>query len=254
MMPSCTSLKARMNSALLILGEARRVLAERHAADVVEREALEHVLHVQRPAVARRALEQRQQPLDDLEPDRVDDEVPERALAELVAGGLALPQPLVAVGVEDAVAEEILDRGHRDLALGVVGEVGLRYVLDVGRIGSDGGAAEAGDLEGHSVRGASPHDVGRPLEEAVLVLDKVRERADEGVGPEAVSARLLLGVAAQAEQGVEDREESEEQDEGRRGQGEFHGDWLWVQVVCVPGELERSHAAPNTLMLRDDLA
>ena len=124
---------ARGHAALL--GEARRVVAERHAADAVEREAFQHVLHVQRPAIARRALEQRQQPLGDLEPDRVDDEAPERALAELVAGGLALPQPLLAVGVEDATPEEVLDHGHRDLALGVVGEVGLEDVLDVGRVG-----------------------------------------------------------------------------------------------------------------------
>jgi len=61
------------------------------------------------------------------------------------------------------------------------------------------------------VRGASLDDFGRPLEEAVLVLDKVRERADEGVGLEAVSAGLLLGVPAQER--ADQREEGEKQEE-----------------------------------------
>ena len=116
--------------ALSAPGEARRVLVEGDAADVVEREALEHVLQVQRAPVARRPGQQRQQPLGDLEPDGVGDEGPERACAELVAGGLALPQPAVAVGVEDAAAEQVLGRGHRVLALEVVAEVGLENVLD----------------------------------------------------------------------------------------------------------------------------
>jgi hypothetical protein len=129
----------------------------------------------------------------------VDDEVPERALAELVAGGLALPQPLLPVGVEDAVPEEVLDHGHRQLALGVVGEVGLEDVLDVGRVGRDGAAGEAERLERQGVRGVALEHVGGPVEEAALVLDEMRERTDERVDLEAMSARLLLGVPAQVE-------------------------------------------------------
>jgi hypothetical protein len=91
-----------------------------------------------------------------------------------VAGGLALPQPAVAVGVEDAAAEQVLDHGHPELALGVVAEVGLENVLDVGRVGGDDAAAEADGLEGHGVRGAALQDAGRPLEEAVPVLDLIR--------------------------------------------------------------------------------
>jgi hypothetical protein len=72
----------------------------RHAEDAVQREALQHV---QRPLISRRAAEQRQQELDDLEPDGVDDEAP-----ELVA------------------------------SLGVVVEVGLEYVLYIRRVGAAG--------------------------------------------------------------------------------------------------------------------
>jgi hypothetical protein len=62
------------------------------------------------------------------------------------------------------------------------------------------------------VRGVALEDAGAPVEEAVLVLDEVWKRADERVGLEAMSARLLLGVPAQEE--VEQRKEEEEQEEG----------------------------------------
>uniref|UniRef100_J3L509 Uncharacterized protein n=1 Tax=Oryza brachyantha TaxID=4533 RepID=J3L509_ORYBR len=197
-----------------LLGEARRVLVERDAADIVEREALQHVLQVQRPAVALRPLEQRKQPVDDLEPDGAHYKVPQRPLAELVVGGPPLPQPLVAVGVEDAMAEEVLDDGHHVLPLGVVLEVGLDDVLDVGWVGSDGAGheAEALEVEGHGVRGAARHDAGRPLDEAVLVLDEVRQRADDGVGLEAAGTNLLPGaMAAQAEEAEHRKQQEEEQ-------------------------------------------
>ena len=52
---------------------------------------------------------------------------------------------------------------------------------------------------------------GRPLEEAVPVLDQVRERAEERIDPEAMSTRLLPGVAA-APVAEQLEKESEEQD------------------------------------------
>ena len=55
------------------------------------------------------------------------------------------------------------------------------------------------------MRGLALDDVRAPVEEAVLVLDEVRERAEERVGLEAMSAGLLLGVPAQEK--TEQREE-----------------------------------------------
>jgi len=61
------------------------------------------------------------------------------------------------------------------------------------------------------VRGLALDDVRAPVEEAVLVLDEVRERAEERVGLEAMSAGLLLGVPAQER--AQQREEGEKQEE-----------------------------------------
>jgi len=56
-----------------------------------------------------------------------------------------------------------------------------------------------------------------------VVLDQVREDADDGVGLEAMDTGLLLGILLA--QVVEEAEESEEQNEERRGgQRDFHGD------------------------------
>ena len=68
--------------------------------------------------------------------------------------------------------------------------------IDVGKVGGDdAAAAEADGLEGHGVRGLALQHAGRPLEEAVPVLDQVPERAEEGIDLEAMSTRLLPGVA-----------------------------------------------------------
>jgi hypothetical protein len=60
------------------------------------------------------------------------------------------------------------------------------------------------------------HDAGVPLEEAVLVLDEVRQSADDGVHLEPMGARLLLWVLAQAEIAQDRQEEEEEQEKRRR--------------------------------------
>ena len=77
------------------------------------------------------ASQQREQPVPDLGLHGVDEETAERARGELEAGVLALPQPLLPVGVEEAVAEEVHQHGEGALARGVVGEGGAQDVLDV---------------------------------------------------------------------------------------------------------------------------
>ena len=130
-------------------------------------------------------LEQRQQPPDDLGLDGVDNELPQRALAELDAGGLA-PQPLLAVEVEYAVAEEVLELGRQEVALGGVGEARLGYVLDVVRVGGDDVAGQAGGFEGGGLRRAPLRNLDGPFDKAVAVLGQVRKPADDRVGLEVV--------------------------------------------------------------------
>ena len=84
-------------------------MPKRDHVDGVEREALQHVLQVKDDAsvTVYGPPKQREQPASDLVADDVDDEPPQRAAAELVASVLALPEPLLAVGVEEAAAEEV---------------------------------------------------------------------------------------------------------------------------------------------------
>ena len=68
------------------------------------------------------------------------------------------------------------------------------------------------------MRGAALQDAGRPLEEAVPVLDQVPERAEEGIDLEAMSTRLLPGVAVApvAEQLEKESQEQDDDEEERR--------------------------------------
>lgn len=56
---------------------------------------------------------------------------------ELVAGELALELPGGAIGVEDAVAEEVAEGAVEGGAFVVEGEVGLEDVLDDGGVGGE---------------------------------------------------------------------------------------------------------------------
>ena len=60
-------------------------------------------------------------------------------------------------------------------------------------VGGDDNAGQAGGFEGCGVRRASPRDMDRPFEQAVLVLDQVGEPPEEWVGLEVIfPARLQL--------------------------------------------------------------
>jgi len=166
---------------------------ERHHADGVEREPFEHVLQVEDVAASVTPPQQREQPVGDLGLHDVDDEPAERACGELEAGVLALPEPLVAVGVEEAAAEEVPEHGGGVVALGVVGEVGAEEVLDVGGVGGDDARPHPGDPEAHPVVGAGDDELGGPVEEAVAVPEERREVAEERVGFEAMRGGFLLG-------------------------------------------------------------
>lgn len=68
---------------------------------------------------------QRKQPAGYLVADDIDDEPSQRAAVEfVVASVLALPEPLLAVRVEEAAAEEVAEHGGGSVAIGVVGELG----------------------------------------------------------------------------------------------------------------------------------
>ena len=90
------------------------------------------------------------------------------------------------------------------------------------------------------MRGLALDDVRAPVEEAVLVLDEVRERAEERVGLEAMSARLLLGVPAQEK--TEQREEGENRRSRRswRARGEVRESsmpiWIWLRLASGAGD------------------
>jgi len=62
----------------------------------------------------------------------------ESACGELESGGFALHEPGVAVAVEDAVAEEVVEGGVPPGALGVVVEARAEDVLEVLGVARDG--------------------------------------------------------------------------------------------------------------------
>lgn len=99
-----------------------------------------------------------------------------------MAGELALREPEVTVGIEDATAEEVAEDVDEGLALGVVAEVGLEYVLHIVRVGGDDGAAGAEAAHDEGLRRGGREEVGVPVEEAVPVAVEGDEAANERVG------------------------------------------------------------------------
>lgn len=97
------------------------------------------------------------------------DEVAERSGVELVSGDLSLELPIVAVGVEDAVAEEIAQCSTQGEALGVDVEMGLEYSSEDGGVGGEDLAGTKRTVEGEGGGGRVMEDVGDPLDAAVLV-------------------------------------------------------------------------------------
>lgn len=108
-----------------------------------------------------RVIEDWDEDLDGFPEDYIEDEGTDGLGVEFEAGGLALETPERAVGVEDAVAEEIVHGGGDKAALWVVVEVGVEDVLDVGRVG---GEDEGGDGGGEG--GAERDEIRSPVEHA----------------------------------------------------------------------------------------
>ena len=110
------------------------------------------------------------------------DEIPQRPGVELVARDLSLELPGVGVGIEDSVAEKILEGGVCEVAFGVDVEVGLEDVLDDGGVGGEDLAPAKGSAEDEGVGGRAPEEVCGPLDGAVAVSIDGQEGADEWVG------------------------------------------------------------------------
>ena len=106
------------------------------------------------------------------------------ASGEFQCGSLTLEEPRVAVGVEDAFAEQIVERGLPRGAFGVVVEAELEDVLEVFGVARDGDEALFTGEEGKGadaglVRAAARAEVvGDPVVHAVGVLDEAREAAE----------------------------------------------------------------------------
>ena len=87
--------------------------------------------------------------------DDLHDEYSQRSGVELEACGLALRPPDVAVGVEDAVPEEIMECGEIVRSFRIILEASFEHVFNVGGVGGDDSADAAGaaDLDGVRRRG-----------------------------------------------------------------------------------------------------
>ncbi|XBH58706.1 hypothetical protein VPH35_080094 [Triticum aestivum] len=197
-------------------GQAARVDAEHQRGRRVERQPEEHVLQVAHAGAAAGDVgEQREQVALDLAAAAPCHEGPEPGAGheKLRLGALAAPG--VAVGVEDAAAEDVHDLGELG-ALGVVGEVGGENVADVGRIGGEeelhAGARRADEAE---VERAGGEQGGDPVVEAREVGEERREHAHQR--PLQRDHRVLpLGPGVEvveddeAEQGERELEEGDE--------------------------------------------
>lgn len=98
-----------------------------------------------------------------------DNKVTERPAIELVAGSFALDLPEVAINIEDAVAKEILKDRDEAGALGVVVEVGFKYVLHDSRVGRDN-TTVARAAVGNGVGRSGSKYTSDPVMEVVAVL------------------------------------------------------------------------------------
>ena len=107
-------------------------------------------------------------------PDFLEHEGAHRAGAEFVAGHLALPLPLLAVGVEDPVAEKIVEGRGDEIGSRVAVEVRFSGVFDIGRVS---GEHDRGDGDG--ARRAREEELGGPVDGPMAVLDEQRKASNE---------------------------------------------------------------------------
>lgn len=128
---------------LLELEQRRALDSERDAADVVEGEALEHVLQVNGLAGVSRTREERKEPAVQVAPEDAPRKAAQRAGREGVGRELALEAAQAAVREEDAAAEEVAEGPREARALDVVGEPRPQHVVDDARVRRGDAAAEA---------------------------------------------------------------------------------------------------------------
>uniref|UniRef100_A0A804LDC7 Uncharacterized protein n=1 Tax=Zea mays TaxID=4577 RepID=A0A804LDC7_MAIZE len=160
-------------------GQAPGVDAEHQRRRGVERQPEEHVLEVERLPGGGHVREQREQGGVHLGAAVPRHQGPERGAGHEQLRLGALPAPRLAVGVEDAAAEDVEDLLELG-ALGVVGEVGGEDVADVGGVGGDeelhAGARRACEEEAEL---AGDQEGGDPVVEVVEVAEEGREHAHQ---------------------------------------------------------------------------
>lgn len=141
-----------------VTGEKGRIDVESELTNVVEGEAFKSVLEVESVAGDGGGGKDRKEVSGGLELESGGEEGADGVGIEVVAGGFALENPVVTVGVEDAVSEEVVESGDGRRAFRVVGEVGFEDMLDVGRGGGDDGGGH-----GDGVDGAGEEELGGPI-------------------------------------------------------------------------------------------
>lgn len=208
---------------LLELEQRRALDSERDAADVVEGEALEHVLQVNGLAGVSRTREERKEPAVQVAPEDAPRKAAQRAGREGVGRELALEAPQAAVREEDAAAEEVAEGPREARALDVVGEPRPQHVVDDARVRRGDAAAEA-ERAAHLYGGGrgGRELVGGPVEEAVQVADQGHHVAEHGV--------RVGAVVAVAPAPPEAQEEKDGDCEERRDSG-VHGVITWLCSV-----------------------
>ncbi|URD96381.1 hypothetical protein MUK42_29181 [Musa troglodytarum] len=175
--------------------ERLRVLAEGEAAYVVKGEPEEQILEVDDRGPGGSFFEDGKKAEVDGTADPLRHGDSERASGELQCSSLALEEPGISIGVEDAVAKEVQEDGVPCRALRVVVEPGLEHMLEVARVAGDRHhplpASEAGDGANAGLVGAAgaTEVVRDPLMHALRVLDQAREAAQHRPHPRPAKPR-----------------------------------------------------------------
>lgn len=158
-------------------GEGLWILPESQAAYVIESEPKQKVLEINRLILFLRRSKDGAEPELDGSAHPARHGLAQSAGGEFQSGGLALEQPRVAVGIEDAVAEQIMKHSLPGRSLGVISEPELENVLQVLGVARDGHEALFPREEGNSadaglVSAAAGSEVLRnPIVHAIAVLD-----------------------------------------------------------------------------------
>ncbi|XBH96500.1 hypothetical protein VPH35_086871 [Triticum aestivum] len=208
--------------------QAPGVDAEDEVAGHVERQAQEDVVQVAggRPGLGGVGEERQEAPL------HLVAAVPRREGAEARAGhdqlGLgALAAPGLAVGVEDAVAEDVEDLGEL-IALGVVGEVGGEDVAHVGGVAGDE-EADAGDPGASlEVVARAGQDAGGPVMEVGQVGDHSQKMAQDWP-----FRRLCLAYFLGLEMAVVEDDEAKDGEELHEPVERIHGSKKMGEVTSA---------------------